>query len=553
MIVDDEPSNLILLRSMLERAGLKNIICLDDPCDAIMSFVQQPPDLLLLDLSMPKIDGFEVLSQVRSIVPEGIYLPVPVLIITGDRAEETKERALACGAHDFVSKPFNPREVVLRVCNLLQARFYHLQMEENNHRLEEAVKARTQELSNALEELRDVQGQVIQQEKLRALGTMASGVVHDVNNALSVILGLGEFVMKDCEKMLGMQVSVSRMKSILTAADDAGRMAKRLSYFYRKTPPDTDCFLDLNAVIRETLSLTEPRWKTQPMERGIHIDLNLALKELPPIVGHPSELRETITNLIFNAVDAMPEGGVLSLKTSAEPEEVVLQIGDTGTGMREEVRLRCLEPFFSTKGEHGTGLGLSMVYGIVQRHGGTMDIATEAGRGTTFNLRFPRDRKIEPRPLPQPTVQFNGTLRILVVEDHDVFRDILVQSLKEDSHMVASAANARDAIHLLETANFDLLLTDHGMPGMNGEQLIAYVRKTRPEMRTLLLTSFGQSDEESLAAVDLAVTKPLSTAKLREAIAAAMEPKPTTPHRVTVLPAPSKELAAPAKKPVFAS
>jgi signal transduction histidine kinase len=526
LIVDDETSNLDLLQSILARSGFKNVNCVSDPCLALQAFIEQPPDLVLLDLSMPKLDGFAIMHELQSLLPPDSYLPI--LVITGDRADATKEKALASGATDFVAKPFNPREIVLRVRILLEARYNHTQLQDAKHRLEDTVQERTRDLVHAMEELKEAQRHVVQQERLRALGTMASGVVHDVNNALSVILGLGEFVMRDCEKLVGMQVSVSRMKSILTAAEDAGRMAERLSYFYRKTPPESEAFLDLNTVIRQTLALTEPRWKSQPMEKGVRVELQLDLQDLPPIIGHCSELRESITNLVFNAIDAMPEGGTLSFATAVDGKDVVLTVGDTGTGMREEVRLRCLEPFFTTKGEKGTGLGLSMVYGIVQRHGGSMDIKTEAGRGTTFTFRFPRDRQMPARALPKPAAPVNGALRILVVEDHEVFRDVVVHALQAESHEVASAANAREAIAQLESHRFDLLLTDHGMPGMNGEQLVSYVRKARPEMRTLLLTSFGRlEDNEPTPEVDLVVSKPLSISKLREAIATAMQPRST--------------------------
>jgi len=144
-------------------------------------------------------------------------------------------------------------------------------------------------------------------------------------------------------------------------------------------------------VIEQTVSLTQPKWKTQARSSGRTIEVVTNLEDVPPVTGNPSELREALTNLIFNAVDAMPEGGTITLRSHSEDQAVLCEVSDTGTGMSEDVRTRCLEPFFSTKGDKGTGLGLSMVFGTIKRHNGTLDIESAVGRGSTFRIRFPVD------------------------------------------------------------------------------------------------------------------------------------------------------------------
>jgi signal transduction histidine kinase len=519
-----------LLQVILERAGLQKIRCVSDPRKALKEFREFAPDLVLLDLAMPEVDGFSVLNQLKEAIPPDDFRPV--VVITGDQSPEAKERALSSGATDFLGKPFLAKEIALRVNNVLQTRRLHLQLKAANAGLEETVHERTRDLIGAMKELHETQRQIIQQERLHALGTMASGVVHDFNNALAIILSLGELVILDCQRKVDKDLTVSRMKSILTAAQDAARMADRLTQFYRKAPSEAEVLLDLNAIIRQTVGLTEPRWKTQAMERGIKIDVHLELHDLPPIVGHSSELREVLTNLIFNAVDAMPEGGVLTFKTLVNESDVEVSIGDTGTGMPEEVRIRCLEPFFTTKGDRGSGLGLSMVSGIIQRHDGTMDIDTLPGLGTTFKLRFPRERQVQTRAPEPAAMKLDAPLHILVVDDQDLFRDIVVHILELDGHVVSRTSSTSEAIDLLKAQKFDLLISDHGMPGMNGEQLLVFAKHFRPELRTMLMTSFGNLEANTdINSADLIVGKPISMIKLRTAVSKVMK-SDALPHTV---------------------
>jgi signal transduction histidine kinase len=524
LIVDDEAANTLLLERMLEMSGFPERKSTNDAEQAVNLFLEYRPDIVLLDLSMPKLDGFAVLEQLHSVIP--VDEIAPILVLTADTTEQAKQRVLSSGASDFITKPFNAAEVMLRVQNLLKMRWLHQSLQAQNERLELTVAERTHDLREALEELHDTQQQVIQQERLRALGTMASGVAHDFNNSLAIILGFGELALMECEKTAQMQKASESIKAIIVAAEDGAKVVRRLQAFHRKDRVEGESPVDLGRLAEQALGLTEPRWKTETLARGISIEVRSDLQKIPAIAGHACELREILTNLIFNAVDAMPEGGTLCVSTRAGEEEVTLTISDTGTGMTEQVRQRCLEPFFTTKGERGSGLGLSMVYGIIQRHSGKVEIESEPGKGTSFILRFPALR--EPvKPIEEPAEEVTDhPLKVLVVDNEKPIREILAGHLENDLHSVESAASGSDALAKIGASKFDLVITRQVMPGMNGQKLASAIKKISPLTRVLLLTGFYEpKSEESVngnGGVNHVARKPVSLRRLRNAIAKAM-------------------------------
>jgi signal transduction histidine kinase len=390
LTVDDDVGIVSLLENVLNRTGFVHHSTLTDSREAISRIFESQPDLILLDLNMPNVTGFDVLHELRAKLPPDAFLPV--LVITGESDPRTKRKALAAGATDFLQKPFDMTELLTRIRNLLRARLLHLELEKQNEVLEQKVSERTAELSSALTELKETQKQIVQQERLRAFAEMAGGVVHDFNNALVSIIGYSDMLLNNPDVLADRSIAVSHLKTMNTAGRDAAQVVSRLRDFYRKRESE-DIFapVDLNEVIEQSVSLTQPKWKTQARASGRKIEVELDLGKLLPISGNPSELREALTNLIFNAVDAMPEGGTITLRSRAEDGAVLLEISDTGTGMNEEVRAHCLEPFFSTKGNKGTGLGLSMVFGIIKRHNGTLEIESAVDRGSIFRIRLPAE------------------------------------------------------------------------------------------------------------------------------------------------------------------
>ncbi len=379
------------------------------------------------------------------------------------------------------------------------------------------------ELEKALSELKATQQQVIQQERLSAIGQMASGIAHDFNNTLTPILGFTELLLEN-DALLEDKAETRRCLEMLrTSAKDAASVVSRLREFYR--PADTDeefPIVDLAKIVQQAVSLTEPKWRAQTQAKGLTVEVAVELKASPFVAGEESALREVLTNLIFNAVDAMPEGGRIALETSIEGNDAVIHVRDRGTGMSESVRQRCLEPFFSTKGELGTGLGLSMVYGIVERHRGKLEIESAAGQGTTFIIRIPL---AESSSLPAAAISaqagLTSSLKVLVVDDEPSVLEVVSAYLRCDGHVVATAASGREALEKFRRNHFDLVVLDRVMPEMSGDQTARFIRQVNQDIPVIMLTGFGALIEvtgSQPAAVDVVLGKPVTLAALRQTI-----------------------------------
>jgi CheY-like chemotaxis protein/anti-sigma regulatory factor (Ser/Thr protein kinase) len=366
-----------------------------------------------------------------------------------------------------------------------------------------------------------MQQQIVSQERLRAFGEMAGGIVHDFNNALMSVIGYSDILLNDDDILRDLTAARNYLKIMNTAGKDASQVISRLRDFYRPREV-TDVFtpIDWNEVIEQAVPLTQPKWKGQALADGRTIAVELDLVKLPRIFGNAAELREVATNLIFNAVDAMPAGGTISLRSSVEEEHAVLEVSDTGSGMSEEVRMRCLEPFFSTKGEKGTGLGLSMVFGIIKRHEGSVEIESTLGKGTTFRIRLPAITEAMDQ-AGDETEKIKRSLHVLVVDDESVTRGVLASYLTSDGHSVVTAVNAEEAMGFFAAGKFDLLITDHAMPGMNGVQLAAAVRERRAGQPVILVTGFaagGMGEDEEPDGVNLVMRKPVPRRELLRAL-----------------------------------
>jgi signal transduction histidine kinase/ActR/RegA family two-component response regulator len=394
---------------------------------------------------------------------------------------------------------------------------------EERTRAQEALAESNRKLEQAMEDLQHAQERLVQQERLRALGQMASGVTHDFNNALTPILGFTDFLLSRPQILDDREKTLAYLANVNTAAKDASQVVKRLREFYRpRDEAEVFPLVAVDAILRQAVSLTQPKWKDQAQARGVSIDVETQLLPTPLIPGSESALREMLTNMIFNAVDAMPQGGKITLRSRHEGH-VVIEVVDTGTGMTEEVRSRCLEPFFTTKGEEGTGLGLPMVYGIASRHDGTIEIESIPGKGTTFRVLLP----VEPSAvLGEETTMASrkrsgvGPLRVLVVDDEGRIRSLIGAYLAADGHEAVMAEDGADGLEKLRTSSFDLVITDRSMPRMSGEQMAVAAKRRNPELPILLLTGFGEvmAQEKKPAGVDLIVSKPVTADALRDAI-----------------------------------
>lgn len=391
-------------------------------------------------------------------------------------------------------------------------------------RANEELVARNAELQRALADLKATQRQVIQQERLSALGQMASGIAHDFNNALVPILGYSQLLQLTPQLLANEQRSREYLSLIETAASDAASVVRRLQQFYRpREDGEALGAVDLNRVVEQAIRLTQPRWKSQAQGAGSTIEVVSELDDLPMIAGNEAALREALTNLVFNAVDAMPRGGRITVRTRRSGESARLSVTDTGLGMTEAVKLRCLEPFFSTKGQRGTGLGLAMVFGIAQRHGGSLELESELGHGTTFTLTLPLNPATTDNASDSNSGLAARALRVLVIEDEEMVRDLLVQALELEGHGVVGAENGEEGMRKFLAEDFDLVVTDMAMPGMSGEQVAQLVKKRAPQKPVILLTGFGEFLEKNeLPSVDVVLAKPVDMMALRKAVAKAL-------------------------------
>jgi PAS domain S-box-containing protein len=395
-------------------------------------------------------------------------------------------------------------------------------------------------LQQAYDDLRQTQNAVMQQERLMALGQMASGIAHDINNAISPVALYTESLL---ERETGLSPRArDQLETIQRAIEDVAQTVARMREFYRQR--DTQLGLipvDLNRLVLHVVELTRARWSDMAQQRGVVIETKTDLAaELPSIMAADNEIREAITNLIFNAVDAMPNGGPLILRTSVRQDRasadaaprrfVQLEVKDSGIGMDEDTRRKCLEPFFTTKGERGTGLGLAMVYGTMQRHNAEIEIESTVGGGTTMRMKFPMSGA-STSATAAPAVASVPPQRILIVDDDPLVLKSLRDALESEGHSVVTADGGQAGIDAFSAAQnrgdpFPVVITDLGMPYVDGRKVANAVKTAAPDTIVLMLTGWGQrlaAEGETPAHVDKVLGKPPKLRELREALAKCLD------------------------------
>jgi signal transduction histidine kinase/ActR/RegA family two-component response regulator len=453
------------------------------------------------------------------------------------------ERLVSAGLRSFVGAPLQVESnvfgalIVARTeknafssgeCEFLRQLSEHIALAAHQAQLNTALK-------QAYDDLRQTQDAVMQQERLRALGQMASGVAHDINNALSPIALYTESLLLTEAGLT--PAGRQKLEIVQRAIDDAARTIARMNDFYRRrdaqlalTPVASDVLL------QQVIDLTQARWRDMSQERGATFDVRTEFgADMPPILGVESELREALTNLVFNAIDAMPDGGAITMRTKLKRgpdalgrEMLEIEVADTGIGMDEETRIRCLEPFFTTKGERGTGLGLAMVYGVVQRHAGGLEIDSTPSQGTTMRLVLPTTTAASAANATE-TAMPRARLRLLIVDDDPILLRSLRDVLETDGHVVTPASGGAEGIEAFEAGRasgkpFDAVITDLGMPRIDGRRVAAGIKESSPATPVLLLTGWGErlkAEDEMPPHVDRVLSKPPKLAELRAALALA--------------------------------
>jgi PAS domain S-box-containing protein len=404
-------------------------------------------------------------------------------------------------------------------CEFLRQLSEHVALAAHEAQLYEA-------LQRAYDDLRATQQAVMQQERLLALGQMASGIAHDINNAISPVALYTESLL---EKEPGLSPRArTYLETIQRAIDDVAQTVARMREFYRQREPQATLVnVDLNVIVRQVIDITRARWSDMAQQRGVSIDMKADLSpNLPPIQAAESEIREALVNLVFNAVDAMPNGGPLTLRTRLG-KGVEIEVIDSGVGMDELTRRRCLEPFFTTKGERGTGLGLAMVYGSMQRHGADIEIDSAVGKGTTVRLCFPAALgAVAGTPVTRKETKLPAPRRILIVDDDPVILKSLHDTLAADGHTVTTANGGQAGIEAFVAAkargeSFPVVITDLGMPHVDGRKVSAAIKAAAPATLVLMLTGWGQrlvAEGDIPEHVDRVLNKPPKLRELREAL-----------------------------------
>ncbi|HWQ68400.1 MAG TPA: GAF domain-containing protein [Patescibacteria group bacterium] len=370
-------------------------------------------------------------------------------------------------------------------------------------------------------ERKQLEQQLLRAERLRALGEMASGVAHNFNNVLGAILGRAQILrraVRDPEAQRGLE-------AIEKAALDGANMVRRLQHFTRQRRDEEFFPVDLNQVVKDVLAMTETRWKDEANLAGATFEVTTSYGKISSVMGNISELREVLTNLIFNAVEAMPHGGTLGLKTEEIEGWICVSVSDTGIGMTDDVKSKVFDPFFTTKGVKGTGLGLNVSYGIIRGHHGEITVQSRPGQGTTVSITLPISSEL--RSVPQPTSSpSTKTGHILVIDDDDLVRELLSELLCSAGHTIVQAEGGLEGIRLFRQGSFDLVLTDLGMPECSGWEVAAAIKRIAPRTPIALITGWALTLDRSKlreAGVDLVLNKPFQVAEVMALVAEGLE------------------------------
>lgn len=355
-------------------------------------------------------------------------------------------------------------------------------------------------------------------DKLRALGQLASGVAHDFNNSLAAILGRAQLL----RRQINDPALVRNLDIIQTAAEDAAATVRRIQTFARKSAVKEFEPVDVAGLLNDAVEITRTRWQNEARVRGLEYEVTLNAERDQFTHGSASELREVFVNMIVNAVDAMPRGGRLLITCRRRDDRLQLHFSDNGMGMPEDVQQKIFEPFFSTKGAHGTGLGLSVSYSIIERHSGSISVISEPGRGTNFTIDLPAIVS-ETSSQMSPVLDDDArSLKILVVDDEQPVRETLAEMLVAVRHCVELAGSGQEAVEKMRTGDFDFVFTDLAMPEMDGWETARLIRKDWPNVRIVLVTGYGPttpppSGEEDL--VDAIIGKPFDFTQVGSTLA----------------------------------
>lgn len=507
LVIDDSKTQLFTISLLLKKESY-DVTAIDRPLLARTTLEEKEFDLLLCDLQMPEINGIDFLRLAKTLYPR---MPVVIMTAFGDR--ESAIEALSIGADDYIFKATGKREeeeFLIRIRRAiekarLQRRIYDYQTE-----LENMVDQRTRALTEAQEQL-------IQSEKLRSLGVMTNGIAHDFNNILGVIIGRTQLLMRKIQN----SDTIAELKIIEKSALKGSSTIRRMQDYTRIRKDELFEPVQINEIIDEVIDITKTRWKDESHGKGITIKVTTDFGDIPLINGNASELKDVLINIIFNAIDSMPQGGTIAIRTYKDGLEkdhwITVDIADTGHGIAPEIQDKVFEPFFTTKNDQGSGLGMSVAYGIIQRHKGHISFTSAVNKGTVFTIRFPMALFLQSTnhlKTPEPDAEFEKKkCRVLIIDDDDGIRAMLQEILEIDDHEVMAAASGHEALKLLETHSYEVVFTDLGMPEMSGWELSQEIKKRSPGTRVIMITGWGTQLDQQRAVesgIEKIIPKPVS-------------------------------------------
>ena len=368
-----------------------------------------------------------------------------------------------------------------------------------------------EEVQEALESLRSAQEQLVRVERLRAMGELANGVAHDFNNALASILGQAQLLIKRVSD----ESHLKSLQMIEQSALDSARLVGRILDFARFETDTAYRAVDVNRIVEDSVALTRHKWRDEAQSSGRSIRVETRLGEVPPASGSYAELREMMIDLIVNAYEAIADDGSIEVATRSDDDRVHVSVTDTGVGMSAEASAKIFEPFVSTKGRGGTGLGMSVTFGVISRHNGTIDVESQEGQGTTVHVSLPRALEFEePAAINAPMTMETGTsARILVVEDEPLIRETMADVLSQGGHRVTLASEGEEGLRLFKQDEHDIVFTDLSMPGLSGWQVAAEIKRHRSDVPVVIVTGWGvliDDSEIEASGVDGVLAKPFT-------------------------------------------
>lgn len=472
--------------------------------EAKQHLASHPCQLVLLDLTIPGNRDYALIKNIADSKLETATIAI-------DQADDKSHAlaALASGAHDYLAGD------LLTEANLRRSVRYALERKQSANKLQDL----TQQLEKTLSELQEVQRETIRRERLSAIGNMAAGIAHDFNNALSPILANTDYLLEYPEALEQKESCLSLLQSTKEAAEKAGSIVRRLKSFYEPSSGSIRYqAIDLNDLVREVIELAKPHWKDEAQAAGKQIRVLFEPKTETKIQGNPSELQDALLNILMNAIDAIKGDGEIQFDLSTQASEAILVISDTGCGMDESNLRDCFEPFHTTKGHAGTGLGLSAVYGIIKRHKGKISVASKLDDGSRFTIKLPQSQTKLSSTSDKASKPQKPNFKVLLVDDEPSILQVAQMILQREGHSCVKASDGAEALTQLTKHDFDLVITDRAMPRMNGDKLAVKIHEKRPELYIVMLTGYGDlmaATEERPPHIAEVVPKPFTSQTLR--------------------------------------